>query len=108
MRKSKGTAYVLWLVGVFGLLGIHRFYLGKIGTGLIWIFTVGVLGTGAMIDLFTLGGQVDAWNQQQELREMRTNALAQQAQLAQHQAAMISQQTAAGTAAPPYQPPPGV
>ncbi|HPA71867.1 MAG TPA: NINE protein, partial [Spirochaetota bacterium] len=37
--KSKGIAYLLWLLSIFGWLGLHRFYIGKIGTGLIWIFT---------------------------------------------------------------------
>jgi TM2 domain-containing membrane protein YozV len=61
-RKSKGVAYLLWLVGGFGVLGLHRFYLGKLGTGLLWLFTFGVLGIGAFIDLFTLGTQVDVAN----------------------------------------------
>ena len=74
--KSKGVAYVLWLVGFFGLLGFHRFYIGKIGTGIIWILTGGVFGFGALIDLFTLGGQVEQYNQGQELKQLRSVALA--------------------------------
>jgi len=34
LLKFKGVAYLLWLVSGFGWLGLHRFYLGKIGTGL--------------------------------------------------------------------------
>lgn len=74
--KSKGTAYVLWCVGLFGILGLHRFYLGKVGTGLIWLFTGGCLGVGAVIDLFTLGSQVEQRNQGKELKTLRTTALA--------------------------------
>ena len=64
--KSKGVAYFLLIGGscVF-LCGLHRFYLGKVGTGLLWLFTFGLLGVGQLIDLFTLGQQVDLYNSQQ-------------------------------------------
>jgi hypothetical protein len=45
-------AYLLWLVSGFGVLGFHRFYLGRIGTGLIWLVTGGLFGLGALFDLF--------------------------------------------------------
>jgi hypothetical protein len=45
-------AYLLWLVSGFGVLGFHRFYLGRFGTGLIWLFTGGLFGLGALFDLF--------------------------------------------------------
>ena len=60
--KSKTVAYILWLGGLIGLCGLHRFYIGKVGTGLLWLFTIGVLGVGQLIDLFTLGDQVDVIN----------------------------------------------
>ena len=58
--KSKLTAYLLLFF--LGLLGAHRFYLGKVGTGLIYLFTFGLLGFGWIYDLFTLGRQVDIYN----------------------------------------------
>lgn len=58
--KSKLVAYLLWFF--FGLIGMHKFYLGKIGMGLLYLFTAGLFGVGWFIDLFTLGGQVDIHN----------------------------------------------
>lgn len=60
--KSKGVAYLLWCAGFIGLCGLHRFYIGKVGTGLLWLFTLGLLGVGQLVDLFILGGQVDVAN----------------------------------------------
>jgi TM2 domain-containing membrane protein YozV len=60
--KSKGTAYLLWLPTLVLVAGLHRFYLGKVGTGLIWLFTWGLFGFGSLYDLFTLGNQVDIYN----------------------------------------------
>ena len=64
-------AYILWLFGACGGLGLHRFYLGKIGTGIIWLFTFGLFGTGALFDLFTLGLQVKSYNQNKELKKIK-------------------------------------
>jgi TM2 domain-containing membrane protein YozV len=55
---SLGIAYLLWLLSGFGALGFHRFYLGKIPTGLLWMFTGGLGMFGAIYDFFTLPGQV--------------------------------------------------
>ena len=76
--KNKSTAYLFWLVSIFGWLGFHQFYLNKPVKGILYIFTFGIFGVGAFIDLFTLGGQVDTYNTKQELNQLRatTNALA--------------------------------
>ena len=56
--KSTGTAYVLWALCIVGLCGIHRFYAGKALTGLIWLFTFGLLGFGQLIDLVLIPGMI--------------------------------------------------
>ncbi len=47
-----------WIAGLlclfFGVLGVHRFYVGKVGTGLIYLFTGGLCGIGALYDLFCI------------------------------------------------------
>jgi|JFJP01.1.fsa_nt_gi hypothetical protein len=58
--KSKTTAYILWFF--LGIIGVHKFYLGKVGIGVLYFFTWGLFGIGWFIDLFTLGGQVDSVN----------------------------------------------
>ena len=55
---SVGIAYLLWLISGCGALGFHRFYLGKIPTGLLWMFTGGLGMFGSIYDFFTLPGQV--------------------------------------------------
>jgi len=56
-----------WILLTFlGYLGIHRFYLGKIGTGIIYLFTLGLCGFGIIYDFWTLNTQISEINQGQE------------------------------------------
>lgn len=50
---SKTIGYLLW---IFGFTGAHRFYYGRQITGVIWFFTLGLLGVGWLIDLFLIPG----------------------------------------------------
>ena len=50
--KSKVVAAVLCFF--LGIFGVHRFYAGKIGTGLLWFFTLGFLGLGVLIDFIMI------------------------------------------------------
>ena len=59
---NTGIAYLLWLLSGFGALGFHRFYLGKIPTGLLWMITGGLFMVGSIYDLLTLPGQVQEAN----------------------------------------------
>jgi len=48
-RKSRIAAALLCVC--FGIFGAHRFYVGKAGTGLLQLLTIGGLGIWTMIDL---------------------------------------------------------
>ena len=39
---------------IIGELGIHRFIVGKIGTGIVWLLTFGCLGIGVIVDLIVI------------------------------------------------------
>ena len=51
-HKSRLAATLLCFF--LGLLGIHRFYVGKVGTGIIWLLTGGLFGIGVLIDFIII------------------------------------------------------
>lgn len=59
---NTGIAYILWALGIFGFCGIHRLYLGRIGTGILYFFTFGLFGLGQVIDLFLIPDMVKEKN----------------------------------------------
>jgi TM2 domain-containing membrane protein YozV len=53
------TTLLCVLPGYFGIAGIHRFYLGKIGTGIAMLLTFGGLGIWTLIDfIFAVSGNM--------------------------------------------------
>ncbi|MBD3304743.1 NINE protein [candidate division KSB3 bacterium] len=56
--KSSEIAYLLWCGCFFGGCGLHRIYLGKYGTGILYLLTFGLFGIGQFIDLFRIPGMV--------------------------------------------------
>jgi TM2 domain-containing membrane protein YozV len=61
-EKEVWVTYLLWFF--FGLLGVHKFYLGKMGWGIVYILTGGLFFIGWFVDLFLIPGQVRQYNEQ--------------------------------------------
>ena len=64
-RKSKMVALILCILGFFGLAGLHRMYVGKVGSGVLHFFTFGICLIGTIIDLISIlsGGFRDSYGQ---------------------------------------------
>lgn len=51
-RRSKWVAFFLCFF--LGEIGAHKFYEGKVGMGILYLFTVGLFGIGWVIDCISL------------------------------------------------------
>jgi TM2 domain-containing membrane protein YozV len=74
-QKSTGTTWLLWFFT--GGFGGHRFYLGKTGTAVAQLLTLGGLGIWTFIDLFLLNGMIKDTNDKVEneiIQEIRLYA----------------------------------
>lgn len=56
--RNLTLSYLLALLGFVGVSGVHRFYLGKPVTGIIWFLTGGLFMVGTIYDLITMESQV--------------------------------------------------
>jgi len=64
LSKNVLVAYALWFV--FGLLGVHHFYLKRYGWGIIYLLTLGVFGLGWCWDVIGTNLYVKSHNSQVE------------------------------------------
>lgn len=65
LRFKSGTIdyNASWILLTFlGFFGVHRMYMGKWGTGLIYLLTGGLLGIGYLYDFWTLNTQINEVN----------------------------------------------
>lgn len=62
--KSGALDYTIaWILLTFlGFFGIHRFYMGKWVTGILYLLSGGIFGIGYLYDLWTLNTQVSMIN----------------------------------------------
>ena len=49
-RSDKSFVVTLLLALIVGFLGVHRFYVGKVGTGILHLLTLGAFGIWTLID----------------------------------------------------------
>ena len=62
-RAGRVNYTIAWVLLTFlGLLGLHRFYMGKWVTGIIYLCTAGLLGIGYLYDFWTLNDQISVVN----------------------------------------------
>jgi len=54
MNSEKNWLTALLLCIFLGGLGAHRFYVGKVGTGIVFILSAGLLGIGWLVDLILI------------------------------------------------------
>lgn len=55
--SDKSNVVALLLCIFIGFLGVHRFYVGKIGTGILMLLTLGGLGIWNLIDIIIIAMQ---------------------------------------------------
>lgn len=53
-RRVKNKWIALLLCIFLGCFGAHKFYEGKNGMGILYLFTIGILGVGVIIDFIVL------------------------------------------------------
>ena len=52
--SPKSRLVALLLCFFLGALGVHRFYVGKVGTGVLWLLTAGLGGIGVLVDFIMI------------------------------------------------------
>jgi TM2 domain-containing membrane protein YozV len=70
-RKETGTMSAVACLGFIGIAGIHRFMLGQVGMGLLWLFTGGLCLIGTIVDLVNMRRMVAEYNYAAEYKAIQ-------------------------------------
>ncbi len=58
MAEERSLARTGWFLAIIcfflGELGVHRFVVGKVGTGILWLLTFGLFGIGTLVDFIMI------------------------------------------------------
>ena len=74
-RKDPVLLLILALIGLFGIAGIHRFFVGHIGMGILYILTAGLCFIGTIVDMINYKNFAFEYNRkvaQEILREINS------------------------------------
>lgn len=63
-RRKKDTVLIMVILGLFGVAGIHRFYLRNPLLGVLYLITCGFFFIGTVIDLINHRSLVEAYNEE--------------------------------------------
>ena len=72
MTKTKSTGMAYLLLVLAGVFGVHRFYLNKPLTGILFLLTFGFGGFGILLDLLLIPSMVEAINGKVEGKPTKT------------------------------------
>ena len=62
-RAGRVNYTLAWVLLTFlGVFGVHRFYMGKWVTGIVYLLSLGLFGLGYLYDLWTLNDQITVVN----------------------------------------------
>ena len=83
-RKEESTTLIMALLGLVVVAGLHRFYLGQIGMGVLYLFTGGLCLIGTIVDLINHKSMTAKYNlaQADDVARLITGAFPEKMQLA--------------------------
>ena len=71
-RKDPQTLRLMAIIGIVAIPGLHRFWVGQVGVGFLYLFTGGLLWVGTIIDIFKFRVLAFSFNQR-VARQIVTN-----------------------------------